>query len=154
MKVTQIQVQFEKRVNDGDYGSDLVQLRLSADVDDGEDADELVAALLHQVRQRVTLDLRNSVTLAVRRRMNPKPRLCAECQQILSDDDDYEHAACEEVRVARRKAEDEERRGIEELARLREESARWSARFAAERAALGPMGTDEASDEDEDDEAM
>ena len=152
MKVTQIQVEFEKRVNDGDYGSDRVQLRLSADVDEGEDADELVSALLHQVRQRVTLDLRNSVTLAVRRRMNPKPRLCDECKQILSDDDDYEHEACGQVRRERERVAAEERQ-----ARYAAEAEERRARYAAEQAAHAQSDDDDDVPDghsDDDDEPM
>jgi len=95
-------VEFEKRVNDGDYGSEKATAQYVALIDDGEDPDDVVRQLVNRGRDRVIGELRSSETLAVRRRLNPPKRICGECGEELGDEDSYEHDACREKRRAER----------------------------------------------------
>jgi hypothetical protein len=138
MKLAQISVEFEKRVGDNDYGSERLQLGLIADLDDDDDAAAATDELLKMARERVNADLRQSVTLVVRRKMSAKPRLCDVCKLPLSDDDDYEHPACTEVRRERERAERAER------------EAKWAQERAEREARAGVVVADiELADDDE-----
>jgi len=94
MRVTQVMVEFERRVNDGDYGSEKATAQYVALVDEGEDPDEVVRQLVTRGRERVIGELKASETLAIRHRLNPPKRMCAECGDELGDDESYVHDAC------------------------------------------------------------
>jgi len=110
MRVTQISVELEKRVSDGDYGSERSQATLTAWIEPTEDSLECLDQLMAQARVQVEADLRASKNLKVRRAVNPERRLCSECKRPLADSEDYEHEACGEIRKERRAREEEERR--------------------------------------------
>lgn len=146
MKITQVQIELEKRVSDGNYGSVRASVQLTAGVEPGEDGIDVLRELLAVGHARVILELRNSENLAVRRAVNPKPRTCAECKLGLTDDDVYEHAACTEIRSERERKQREEREA--EYRKQREE------REAAYRKDHEERGTPEHDDEDDEDDPL
>ncbi len=107
MKVTTISVEHEKRVSNGDYGSEMFKVRLDAETDGYPDEDMQV--LLARARDMVRAELRRSENITVRRSVNPRPHVCNHCAQPLDDWETYTHQACEEKaraeRDARREAE-------------------------------------------------
>jgi hypothetical protein len=109
MQPTEVSVSYEKRVNDGDYGSEKVEIRLTAALEQGDDPVLVLQVLQMQLRGRVEQDLRQSVNRAVRQRMNPRARLCSECRLELGDHEDYVHPVCDELRRAQRDRERAER---------------------------------------------
>lgn len=123
MRVTQVMVDLEKRVNDGNYGSEKATVQYVALVEDGEDPDAVIRELISRGRARVIGELSASESLSVRRALNPPQRVCPACGQPLADDDDYEHEACAGLR-----------RGREEQVR-QEQRARWAAEQAEREAA-------------------
>jgi hypothetical protein len=158
MRVTQVQVEIEKRVGDNDYGSERAQVQLLAEVEDGEDADAVVAGLLDRVSDQVTERLRKSVTLVIRRKMKPKPRLCPECQNPLDDDEEYVHDACGVIREERAAREREERAARDrelQVQREANESNGWGWRTDAEVEAFkarGGKATQVVAEEPDDDD--
>jgi hypothetical protein len=72
------------------------------------------------------------------------PRLCNECKEPLSDDEDYLHPACEQQLLERRKREEDERR-----AKWEADRAERQAEYQRERELAGVgASTDEEDDED------
>jgi len=144
VRVTQISIELEKRVNDADYGSEKAIVGLTAALEPGDDPVLALSALQEQARGRVEQDLRRSVNLEVRRRMNPKPRLCGECQEPLPDDETrYLHPACDQLQRERHQREREER------------EAHWRAEQAREllgdtRPEADAVGDGSAADDDDD----
>ena len=149
MKLVQISVEIEKRVGDSDYGSERAQLRLTADLDGDDDAAAATDELLRMARERVNADLRQSVTLTVRRKMSAKPRPCDVCKLPLSDDEEYEHAACTEVRHERERAERAERE-----ARWAQERAEREARVLVPAGDSDDVIDDDAREDDDEDRPL
>jgi hypothetical protein len=137
-RAQRMKVVFRKTVSDQNYGHESAELSLEYDVPPGEDHAEYGQVLLAQVRHLVHAELTRSPSIAVRRALNPAPRLCSECELALADEEGYIHAGCDEERQARRKREDEERQ------------AKWNAERVA--AALAGAGDDDADDDEADDE--
>jgi hypothetical protein len=130
VKITQVMVEFEKRINDGNYGSEKATAQYVAQVDEGDNPDEVIRQLVARGRDRVVAELKDSESISVRWALNPPKRLCAECGEELPDDEHSSyHQACREVRDARYKREAEER------------EARW-------RAEREPVGVGVSDDDD------
>jgi hypothetical protein len=110
MKITQVMVEFEKRVNDGNYGSEKATAQYVAQVDDGEDPDEVIRQLVSRGRERVVGELKGSESIQVRWALSPPKRMCSECGQQLPDEEQGSlHQACRDARDERYKREYEER---------------------------------------------
>src|SRR5579884_1964871 len=95
VKITQVMVEFEKRVNDGNYGSEKATAQYVAQVDEGEDPDEVIRQLVNRGRERVVAELKALESVSVRWALNPPKRICGDCGQELSDEEHgYTHQAC------------------------------------------------------------
>lgn len=111
MPVSFITVEFEKRANDGDYGSELCKVSWQYELDAGEDPSIVTAALQGQIRGRVESDLANSANLKVRRSLIRQQRTCSRCGEELADGDNgYLHKACDEAEKAEREERYQQRR--------------------------------------------
>jgi hypothetical protein len=141
MRVTNISVELEKRVSDGDYGSERAQVRLDVVLDAHDEPSACLEALLYLGRHQAEADLKRSVNLNVRRALKPPPRLCSDCEQPLEDEDrTYLHRACDERRRAER---------AEQLARAREEhEALLNGTEGGELVPIGARDGDADGDED------
>lgn len=136
MKITQVMVEFEKRVNDGNYGSEKATAQYVAQVDEGEDPDEVIRCLVSRGRERVVAELKASESVSVRWALNPPKRICNECSEELPDDEHSSlHEACRETRNERYRREHEE------------QEARWR-----DQRELAVVGAPEDDGEREDDE--
>jgi len=146
MRVTRVSIALEQRLGDNDYGSERAQVEYSAELGAEDDALDCTQKLLWQARAQISHTLSNSRTLVIRRKANPRPRLCNECKQPLGDDNDgYYHEACETVMLERRKQEDLERRAKYEAERLERQ-----AEYQRERELAG-VGVSSDDDDDDDD---
>lgn len=120
MSVKTVYVELEKRSNDGDYGSELAKVAWSYELEDGEDAATVTAALQGLIRGRVEQDLSQSANLKVRRSLIRETRTCGRCSKELADSDNgYLHAECKATedaeraeRWARSNANAEQRAGV------------------------------------------
>lgn len=144
MRITQVMVEFEKRVNDGNYGSEVGTAQYVAQVEDGEDPDDVIQQLLVRGRARVVGELKESETLTVRRALNPPKRMCSECGEPLGDDDGYLHPACE--------ATVRDRRQQERAAQSAQYEAARAARITEPDAEDDDEGDDDEGDDDEGDD--
>jgi len=143
MRVTRISIALEQRLGDNDYGSERAQVEYTADLLASDDVIDCTTELLQFARGTIFHTLSESKTRAIRRKVNPAPRLCNECKQPLGDDNDgYYHEACENVMLERRKLEDQERRAKYEAERKERE-----AEYRRERELAG-VGSDDDDDED------
>lgn len=79
MKTRQITVTFEKRLSDGNYGSELASSQLVGELEPDEDADEAAIELMAQARQYVEAQLGQSRHAGIRVAMglNPPQRQAA-----------------------------------------------------------------------------
>jgi len=143
MHVTRISIALEQRLGDNDYGSERAQVEYSADLLASDDVIDCTIELLQLARGTIFHTLSESRTLAIRRKANPRPRLCNECKQPLDDDDDYFHEACEEQMLERRKQQDQERR-----AKYEAEVAEQRAEYQREGELAGVGASDDDDDED------
>lgn len=110
MKISQVMVEFEKRVNDGNYGSEKETAQYVAQIEDGEDPDEVIRQLVARGRTRVIGELKDSESISVRWALNPPKRLCSECGEELPDDEHGSlHQSCRDARAERYKRDAEER---------------------------------------------
>jgi hypothetical protein len=158
MRVTTIGVTIEKKVSDGNYGNEGAEIHLTAELTATDDLEWALSMLLDQARARITSDLLRSPTLEVRRKMANRPRLCDQCQQPLSDDEDYEHAPCGDARREREQRERAEREAkwAEERAERERQYARPTGQNGEDIEAEQDLGADDpelvgVSTDDEDD---
>jgi hypothetical protein len=143
MSVKTISVEYEKRANDGDYGSELVKVAWHYELQDGEDPCTVTMALQGQIRGRVESDLAQSANLKVRRSLIRQKRTCNRCGEVLPDSEtSYMHPACKEAEDVEREARYQERR--------LEQEERWK---QAEASAEAELTRGQAEMRDEDDEA-
>jgi hypothetical protein len=94
MQIRQVTVEFEKRVNDGNYGSEKATAQYVVLLDEDEDPDEVVRKVIARARGQAIAELRESESLSVRLALNPPKRLCNYCGEALADDEHYSHKAC------------------------------------------------------------
>jgi len=104
MRVSQVMVEFEKRVNDGNYGSEKAAAQYVVVLDEGDDPDDVVRQVIARARGQAIAELKDSESLSVRRALNPPKRICGECGEPLGDGDSYQHEACAEKIRAEREA--------------------------------------------------
>jgi hypothetical protein len=149
LKVTHVMVELEKMLSDGNYGRERAVVQFAADLDEGDDAQQVTTLLLSQARHRFEHELGRSESVTVRRAIHPKPRLCEECKKPLTDEEDYEHAACTEVRRERARQDDEARR-----LRYAEERQQRQAEYELVTAGHVDGDTDEDADDDREDEPL
>jgi len=141
VSVKTISVEYEKRANDGDYGSELVKVAWHYELQDGEDPCTVTMALQGQIRGRVENDLAQSANLKVRRALIRQKRTCNRCGEDLPDSEtSYMHPACKE-------AEDAERQ-----ARRLEQEERWKQAEASAEVELAAGLRDNARSNYDDDE--
>jgi hypothetical protein len=158
VKVTSIGVTLEKRVGDNDYGSERAEVHLTAELSAADDYRDALSDLLVMAREHISADLMRSPTLVIRRKMANRPRLCDQCQQPLSDDEDYEHAPCGDARREREQRERAEREAkwAEERAERERQYARPTGQNGEDIEAEQDLGADDpelvgVSTDDEDD---
>ncbi len=142
-RVSQITVDFEKRVNDGNYGSEKAMAQYVVVLEEGDDPDEVVRQVIQRARARAIGELKDSESLTVRLALNPPKRICPECGDPLADEDNGYHDAC---LTAHRERRDRERA---------EQQARWDAEREAQQLAtagrirvLGQNGEDIEAEQD------
>lgn len=113
MRVSQVMVEFEKRVSDGNYGSEKATAQYVALLEDGEDPNAVIRELVQRGRDRVVGELSSSESVSVRLALNPPKPLCGECGAELVDEDIRAggsfHTACRQARDQRRAREQQER---------------------------------------------
>lgn len=127
MPATMVHASLELMRSDGDYGREKAEASITYQLEDGQDAVEVLAVLQGQLRLRVERDLAESTNLKVRRGVIRQTRRCSRCELELSDEETgYMHPACHVAEEAERmeryrlKAEEDERRwkAAEESAEL------------------------------------
>jgi hypothetical protein len=143
--VTRLSLSTEKRSNDGDYGSEKVELEVSADIEAAENWMAVGDQLLAELRRMVMTDLARSPNLKVRQSTVRRARTCSHCHQELADaETGYMHEACEDLAhqeaEARRKERDRE---------WEAQRAEQQAEYQRERELAGVRGS---SDEDDDED--
>lgn len=148
MRVSQVTVDFEKRVNDGNYGSEKASAQYVVVLDDGDDPDEVVRQVIARARGQAIAELKDSETLSVRRALNPPKRICGECGEPLGDEDSYQHAICAEKIRAERDAVYARRQAEREA----EFAARPKGPNGEDIEAEQDLGSDVVDDDDDDDE--
>jgi hypothetical protein len=133
-------------------------VHLTTELGPDDDAQDCLQQLLINARERMTADLMRSPTLVIRRKMANRPRLCDQCQQPLSDDEDYEHAPCGDARREREQRERAEREAkwAEERAERERQYARPTGQNGEDIEAEQDLGADDpelvgVSTDDEDD---
>ncbi len=138
MRVSQVMVEFEKRVNDGNYGSEKATAQYVVLLDEGEDPDDVVRQVITRARGQAIAELKDSESLTVRRALNPPKRLCGHCGEALGDEDSGYHDAC----LVEYKAERDRERA--------EQRAKWDAehQLVAARRPTGQNGEDIEAEQD------
>ena len=105
MRVTNLSITFEKRTNDGDYGSEKAEVHLAADLEHADDPETALRILQDLARAQVEGDLSRSANLRVRRALIRQVRTCNRCGDPLPDEENsYMHPACKEAEDAEREA--------------------------------------------------
>lgn len=149
MRVTNLAITFEKRTNDGDYGSEKAEVHLAADLEHTDDPETVLRNLQDLARAQVEADLSRSANLRVRRALIRQLRLCNRCGDPLPDEENsYMHPACREAEDAERQARYQELKAK----RDKEDAEQWamSNANAEERALVGvPTGGDDDDDDDD-----
>lgn len=99
MKTRELVVTFEKRLSDGNYGSELASAQVSGELEPGDDVDEAAIELMTQARSFVEAQLSQSRSLAVRLALHPperaqveRPALSAPPMVLLEDHPTLESA--------------------------------------------------------------
>lgn len=75
MRITTVTGTFEKRLSDGQYGSELASVQLTAELQPGDDVDEVGLLLAARARELALAQLGVSGSEYIRRRLDPSPAL-------------------------------------------------------------------------------
>jgi predicted nucleic acid-binding Zn ribbon protein len=97
VRVSEISVTFEKRVSDGDYGSERIEIHKSAMLDSSDNPEEVLRSLLIDVRASVQADFANSTNFHVRQRGGPQVEYCHHCGDPLAADEHGMHELCRDL---------------------------------------------------------
>lgn len=99
MKITGVRVEISKTVSDGHYGNERYNAQYIAELDEGEDPDEVIRILSQRGRQNVIGQLAESESASIRHAIAP-PRdirlgqdICPDCG---SPNDNGDGALCED----------------------------------------------------------